>query len=57
MGIMYCRATLRQWQPPGMLEFQFSGLSVQGKKKQEKVAEMTQALRMDLYETEGTNQG
>lgn len=27
------------------------------KKKQEKVAKMTQALRMDLYETEVTNQG
>lgn len=25
MGVMYCHATLRQWYPPGMLEFQFSG--------------------------------
>lgn len=27
MGVMYCHATLRQWYPPGMLEFQFSGLN------------------------------
>lgn len=36
MGVMYCHATLRQWYPPGMLEFQFSGLSVQGKKSKKK---------------------
>lgn len=28
MGVKYCHATLCQWYPPGMLEFQFSGLSV-----------------------------